>query len=95
MLEIDDKKVTKNIPITHRIAEDQEEYLTLPANVESGVVSFAFKLKLKDILKVIFKRRVFIYILTFNQPLQPIHVNVDRKEFEEAQRYAVQDYGSK
>ena len=95
MLKIDDQKVTKNLPITHRIAEQQEEYLTLPSNIDSGVVSFAFKLTLKDIIKALFKRRIFIYILTFNKPLQPIHVSVDEKDFEQQQQYAIKDYGNK
>lgn len=95
MLEIDDKKVTKNLPITVRIAENQDEYLTLPANSQDGVVSFAFKLKFKDILKAIFKRRIFIYVLTFKQRLQPIHVSVDEKDFEKQQQSAIEDYGNK
>ena len=95
MLKIDNQKVTKNLPITHRIAEKQEEYLTLPANVDSGVVSFAFKLTFKDSIKALFKRRIFIYTLTFNKPLQPIHVSVDEKDFEQQQQYALKDYGNK
>ena len=95
MLKIDDQKVTKNLPITHRIAEKQEAYLTLPANVDSGVVSFAFKLTLKEAIKALFKRRIFIYTLTFNKPLQPIHVSIDEKDFEQQQRYAIEEYGNK
>ena len=82
MLKIDGKRVTKNLPITHRIAEHQEEYITLPANVDNGVVAFAFKLSFKEKIIALFKGRVFIYTLTFGKPLQPIHVNVSEKDFE-------------
>ena len=95
MLYIDNDKVTKNIPITNRIAEDQEEYLTLPANIDSGIVSYAFKLTWKDVFKLIFKRRIYFYQITFGQSLQPIHANVDENEFEEFHKDTVETFGRK
>ena len=95
MLKIDNKRVTKNLPITKMIGEDQKEYLTLPANMEKGIVSYAFKLKWRDVLKVIFKRRIYFYQVRFGKGLQPIHANVSRKNFEEYRQYAVNDFGIK
>ena len=95
MLEIDNKKVSKNLPITHMIAEHQEEYITLPANINSGIVAFAFKLKLKDIIKVILKRRVYVSLVTFKQPMQPIHINVSEKDFELNHKHTIDELGVK
>lgn len=92
MLEISNDRVSKNLPITHRIAEHQEQYLTLPANIQDNVVAYSFKLKFKDLLKVIFKRRIYFYQVTFKQPMQPIHVNVDEKNFEEYHEHALNEF---
>lgn len=95
MLEIDNKKVSKNLPITHRIAEDQPEYITLPANIEKGVIAYSFKLKFRDILRLIFKRRIYFYQVTFGGQMQPIHANASEKNFEEYRQYAVDELGIK
>ena len=93
MLKMDFGKVTKNLPITHKIAEHQDEYLTLPANVhEKGIVCFAFKLRFRDLIKVILKRRVYVQTLTFGKPLQPIHVNIDDKDFEQNREYTIEEF---
>lgn len=94
MLEIDGKQVTKNLPITHRIAEHQEEYITLPANIDKGVIAYAFKLKFKDILRLLFKKRIYFYQVTFGRQLQPIHANANEKDFEECRQYTVDELGA-
>ena len=92
MLKMDGNRVTKNLPITHRIAEHQEEYLTLPANVnKNGIMCFAFKVSFKELIKIIFQRRIYIQTLTFGKPLQPIHVNVDAKDFEENNQWTIEE----
>jgi len=92
MLKMDFKRVTKNLSITHRIAENQDEYLTLPANInKNGIVCFAFKITFKELLKIVFQRRIYIQTLTFGKPLQPIHVNVDAKDFEDNRKWTIDE----
>lgn len=89
MLKIEEHNISKNVKVNQRIAEHQDEYLTLHANIDYGVVSFACKLRFRDLLKVIFNRKIYISILTFGQSLQPISVNVDEKDFEDNREYNI------
>jgi hypothetical protein len=61
-----------------KIAEHQDEYLTLPAhyNKEKGVVTSCWKMSFKERLRVLLNGRVFLQNLTFGQPLQPIKMSV-------------------
>jgi len=55
-------------------AEDQKEYLQLPAykhNDERGTVTACWRLTLLKRIKVLFTGRIFISLLSFNQPLTP------------------------
>lgn len=92
VLQLDKKMVTKNLPITHKIAEHQDEYITLPANIHpKGIVCFAFKLNFKDLIKLIFNRKIYIQLLTFGNPMQPIHINVDENQFELNRQYTIDE----
>jgi hypothetical protein len=55
-------------------AKDQKEYLQLPAHcdTENGTATFSFKLSEEEIKQVIETGTVYLTVLTFNQPLQPI-----------------------
>lgn len=60
-------------------AENQPEYLQLPAyKREDGEVTCCFSLSLKEKIKVLLTGRIWISILTFNKPLQPILVSVNK-----------------
>jgi hypothetical protein len=61
-----------------RIAEDQEEYETLPVyfNKEEGSMSFCFQLNKEEIDEVIKTGHVFFKQLTFGKPLQPVNMSV-------------------
>ena len=53
-------------------AEDQEEYLPLPAHrTQSGAVTCCWKLSFTERLLVLFTGKIFLTVLTFNHPLQP------------------------
>jgi len=53
-------------------AKDQPEYLALPAyKSKSGEVISCWKLSFVERLKVVFTGKIFVSLLTFNQPLQP------------------------
>ena len=58
-------------------AENQPEYLSLPAHrTNNGVVTCCWGLSIKERLIVLFTGRVFLKILTFNNPLQPLKMSV-------------------
>ena len=63
-----------------RIAEDQEEYNTLPAyfNKDEGSVSFCFKMTKEQLDQS--DGEVWIKMLTFGQPMQPIMVSATKNK---------------
>jgi hypothetical protein len=62
-------------------AEDQPEYLPLPAHKTSGgTVISCWKLSLKERVKIFFTGRLWFNVLTFNQPLQPQLPSVDKPQ---------------
>jgi hypothetical protein len=64
-------------------AKDQPEYIPLPAlKIESpnGEVVSCWKLSLSERLQVLFTGRVWLSLSTFNKPLTPSFMAVNRKE---------------
>ena len=58
-------------------AENQPEYLSLPTyKTKSGEVTSCWKLSFFDKLRIIITGRMFLSILTFNNPLQPQKMSV-------------------
>lgn len=56
-------------------AENQPEYLPLPAHrATDGCVTSCWALSWRERWRVLVTGRVFVAILTFNQPLQPVRV---------------------
>ena len=54
------------------IAKDQPPYFPLPAYMEEdGTMVFCWKLSFKELIKVIWTRKVWHLVKTFNRPLQP------------------------
>lgn len=59
-------------------AENQPEYLPLPARVSAnGEVTSCWKLSWRERLRILFAGRFYVRMLTFNQPLQPLLPTVD------------------
>ena len=59
-------------------AEDQPEYLPLPVFREKdGTVTSLWKLTLKERIKILFTGKLWLTVLTFNKPLQPLLLRVD------------------
>lgn len=57
-------------------AKDQPEYLPLPAHKkQDGEVISCWKLNDKEIENIIKDKKLYISLLTFNQPLQPILIS--------------------
>jgi hypothetical protein len=64
------------------IAKDQPEYLPLPARrSDDGQVICCWKLSIKERIKLLFTGRVWHIILTFNEPLQPQLLVVNKPQF--------------
>ena len=61
--------------IIKKFGKDLLEKLT-----ENGIVITCYKLSLIDLLKVVFTRRVWLGQMTFNEPLQPQKLSVNRKD---------------
>ena len=58
------------------IAENQKEYLPLPAYVQNnGLSTFCFELSNKEAIKVKRDRYINFTFLTFGRPLQPVYVS--------------------
>lgn len=68
----------ENKDTNHKYAENQDEYLTLPVHKlphdEYGRIITTFHVPLWQRLRVLFKGKFYVMILTFNKPLQPLSV---------------------
>ena len=64
-------------------AKDQPEYQPLPAlRIDSpeGEVVSCWKLSFKERIKIVFTGRVWLSLMSFNKPLTPSYLAVNRKE---------------
>lgn len=62
-------------------AKDQKEYTPLPAlRFDDGTVISCWKMSWKELFKILLHRKVWVSVLTFNKPLQPLLVSSDSKE---------------
>lgn len=68
-------------------AKDQKEYMPLPAlKFEDGTVNTCWKMSWKELLKIVRTRKVWVSVMTFNKPLQPLLVCADSKELFETEK---------
>ncbi|MCI0624841.1 MAG: hypothetical protein L0387_24915 [Acidobacteria bacterium] len=59
-------------------AENQHEYLPLPAyRSVDGVVVTRWRLSLVERLRVLIRGDIYLSVLTFNQPLQPVKIETE------------------
>jgi hypothetical protein len=59
-------------------AKNQPEYLPLPTHkTEAGEVISCWALTWKERFKILFTGRLWLSVLTFNAPLQPLRPRVD------------------
>lgn len=64
-------------------AEDQPEYQQLPAlkiDTPTGEVISCWRLSFKERVKIIFTGKVWLSLMSFNKPLTPSFIAVNRKE---------------
>jgi hypothetical protein len=61
------------------LAKNQPEYLPLPAwKGNDGTVISCWQLNWKERIKLFIHGRIWLKVLTFNKPLQPQRLDVDR-----------------
>jgi len=59
-------------------AEHQPEYLPLPAHrAEDGTVTSCWELSDKEIEIILKTKKIYLQVLTFNRPLQPVRITAD------------------
>lgn len=57
-------------------AADQPEYLPLPAYKDKqGKVTTCWQLSFREHLRILFIGEIWLSLLTFNEPLQPVKMN--------------------
>ncbi len=64
-------------------AKDQPQYLPLPAYRDGrGTVVTRWQLSWRERLRVLFSGSIWLSMMTFNQPLQPVKLRAEPPEFE-------------
>lgn len=64
-------------------AKDQPEYQPLPVwRHRDGTVLSRWKLTWRERLRVLFTGDVYLWVMTFNQPLQPVKLQVEKPAFQ-------------
>ena len=56
------------------IAENQEEYQTLPAIIENGVVTTCWELDEEDLQNINKSKRLYLQVITYGKLLQPLNL---------------------
>jgi hypothetical protein len=72
-------KIVKFKECNVNYAENQPEYLPLPAHrSKSGVATSCWGLSFRERLKVLLTGQIYLSVLTFHKPLQPLEMLVNK-----------------
>ncbi len=65
-----------------RIAEHQEEFITLPVfhNPDEGSITFCFKLTQDEVNRIRATDEIWFKMYTSNRPMQPIMLSTNKEE---------------
>ncbi len=65
-----------------RVAENQPEYITLPAyfNPENGSMTFCFDLSEDELNRIKATGEIWIQLLTFGKPMNPIKMSTNKED---------------
>jgi hypothetical protein len=75
-------KIAKFKECNLTVAEKQPQYQPLPVyKREDGLVVSCWKLSCWEKIKVLFTGKVYVGLLTFNKPLQPQLLSLNKKKF--------------
>lgn len=83
------RDVTPNLPVNVNIAESQDEYQTLHAHYTKGphgAMCFAVELTEAELFQLQASKRLYVNVLTFNNPMQPLLITPDPAVAEEIAR---------
>jgi len=79
-------KMVKFPEATVTYAENQPEYLAAPAHRsehdETGTATFCWRLTWRERLKLLWRGALWHQVLTFNHPLQPQWLGVDKPQLD-------------
>jgi len=64
------------------IAKDQPEYIPLPAVIRHGIVTSRWKMTWRERIVALLTGNVYLQVMTFNRPLQPVILSVDKPQME-------------
>ena len=60
-------------------AENQPEYKLLPAlKMEDGEIVTCWELSIRERFKIMFSGKIWLNVLTFNRPLQPLLMSANK-----------------
>ncbi len=59
------------------IAKDQPEYISLPSYKDNdGIVTTCWKLSFLEKIKLLINGKIWLQVMTFKHPLQPIRLSI-------------------
>lgn len=71
-----------DLPVIN-FAESQDEYNTLPGyRAEDGTVLTRWRLTWRERLQILFSGNLYLWMMTFNKPLQPVMLQVETPKLE-------------
>ena len=84
-LQLDEKKITKNLKFNVVPGEFRGQKLLFPAHkTKMGIVTFAFKLRIRDVIKILLHRRIYVQQLALGKPTQGINLELAPRAFEKS-----------
>ena len=85
MLEIYTKKLTKKLKFNLSPGKFKGKKFVLPAHkTDHGIVCMAFKIKFKDIVKILLHRKVFVQQITDGEKAQALTLDLSPIDFEKS-----------
>ena len=85
MLKIDTKQVTKNLQFNLSLGSVEGKKVVMPIHkTPNGITNSCFFRIYQDLIKIIFKRRIYLQQVPNGDKLPGVVVEVDSKRFEQA-----------
>lgn len=83
MLKVDEKLVTKNLLFNVSPGKFKGKKVVMPVHkTKHGILAVSFKLKLKDIIKILIHRRIYLQQVPNGDKLPGITIDVAPADFE-------------
>ena len=83
MLKFDEKQVTKNLEFNTSPGKFKGRKVIIPIHrTKNGIVAVSFKLRLKDIVKILIHRHIYLQQVPNGSKTPGINIDVSPKDFE-------------